>query len=149
MLIGRLARDVNFSGVGKLLVLDALARSFQHSGEVAAAVVLVDAKSEQAREFYERYGFIRPYRRGCQSDCRDDRGAMPHDSYLGPRHLSSRQGPIKGYSSSIIVREALKWLDEREGFFCNARGYAMRSQLDVLIKSIQESAPSWDEQGNP
>ena len=58
VLIGRLARDVNFSGVGKLLMLDALARSFQHSGEVAAAVVLVDAKNEQAREFYERYGFV-------------------------------------------------------------------------------------------
>ncbi len=26
---------------------------------------------------------------------------------------------------------------------------AMRSQLDALLKSIQESAPSWDEQGNP
>ena len=58
VLIGRLARDVNFSGVGKLLLLDALARSLQHSGEVAAAVVLVDAKNEPAREFYQRYGFI-------------------------------------------------------------------------------------------
>jgi ribosomal protein S18 acetylase RimI-like enzyme len=57
VLIGRLARDVRFSGVGKLLLLDALSRSFQHSDEVAAAVVLVDAKNEQAREFYARYGF--------------------------------------------------------------------------------------------
>ena len=58
VLIGRLARDANFSGVGKLLSLDALARSFQHSDEVAAAVVLVDAKNDQAREFYTRYGFV-------------------------------------------------------------------------------------------
>lgn len=57
VLIGRLARDVNFSGVGKLLLLDALARSLQHSSEVAATVVLVDAKNEQARAFYARYGF--------------------------------------------------------------------------------------------
>ena len=58
VLIGRLARDVNFSGVGKLLLLDALARSIQHSEEVAAAVVLVDAKNVHARGFYERYGFV-------------------------------------------------------------------------------------------
>ncbi len=58
VLIGRLARDVNFSGVGKLLLLDALARSLQHSEEVAAAVVLVDAKNAQVREFYERYGIV-------------------------------------------------------------------------------------------
>ncbi len=58
VLIGRLARDVNWSGLEKLLLLDALARSLQHADEVAAAVVLVDAKNEQAREFYARYGFV-------------------------------------------------------------------------------------------
>lgn len=57
-LIGRLARDVNFPRVGKLLLLDALARSLQHSEEVAAAVVLVDAKDERAHEFYQRHGFV-------------------------------------------------------------------------------------------
>lgn len=57
VLIGRLARDVNFPGVGKLLLLDALARSLRHTDEVASAVVLVDAKNEQARQFYSRYGF--------------------------------------------------------------------------------------------
>lgn len=57
VLIGRLARDVNFPGVGKLLLLDALARSLQHTAEVASAVVLVDTKNEGARQFYSRYGF--------------------------------------------------------------------------------------------
>lgn len=57
VLIGRLARDVNFSGVGKLLLLDALARSLRHTDEVASAVVLVDAKNAQARQFYAHYGF--------------------------------------------------------------------------------------------
>jgi len=56
-LIGRLARDVNFSGVGKLLLLDALARTLKHSTEVASAVVLVDAKSKEARDFYAHFGF--------------------------------------------------------------------------------------------
>jgi len=58
VLIGRLARDVNFPGVGKLLLLDALARSFQHCEEVAAAVVLVDAKNREACEFYAKFGFV-------------------------------------------------------------------------------------------
>ena len=58
VLIGRLARDVNFTGVGKLLLLDALARSLHHSDEVAASAVIVDAKNEQAYEFYRRYGFL-------------------------------------------------------------------------------------------
>ena len=58
VLIGRLARDVRFPRVGKLLLLDALARSLRYSTEVAATVVLVDAKNEQAYAFFARYGFI-------------------------------------------------------------------------------------------
>jgi GNAT superfamily N-acetyltransferase len=58
VLIGRLARDVNFPGVGRLLLIDALTHSLRHADEVAAAVVLVDVKNEQAREFYARYGFV-------------------------------------------------------------------------------------------
>jgi hypothetical protein len=57
VLIGRLARDVTFPGTGKLLLLDALARSLRHAEDVASAVVLVDAKNDQARELYSRYGF--------------------------------------------------------------------------------------------
>jgi hypothetical protein len=57
VLIGRLARDVGFPGVGKLLLLDALKRALRHSEQVAAAVVLVDAKDDAARRFYARYGF--------------------------------------------------------------------------------------------
>lgn len=57
VLLGRLARDVSYPGVGRLLLLDALARSLRHADEVAAAVVLVDAKNEVARQFYGRHGF--------------------------------------------------------------------------------------------
>jgi len=57
VLIGRLARDVEYPGIGKLLLLDALSRVLRHSQDVAAAVVLVDAKDDAARRFYARYGF--------------------------------------------------------------------------------------------
>jgi len=57
ILVGRLARDANFPGIGKLLLLDALARSLRHADEVASSVVLVDATNERACAFYSRYGF--------------------------------------------------------------------------------------------
>ena len=57
VLIGRLARDVTFSGVGRLLLIDALARSLRHTDDVASAVVLVDAKNDPAHAFYLRHGF--------------------------------------------------------------------------------------------
>ena len=41
-----------------LLLLDALSRSLRHSADVAATIVLVDAKNEQAQNFYRRYGFL-------------------------------------------------------------------------------------------
>jgi GNAT superfamily N-acetyltransferase len=57
VLIGRLARDLSFPGAGKLLLLDALARAWRHSADVAASLVLVDAYNRVARGFYARYGF--------------------------------------------------------------------------------------------
>jgi hypothetical protein len=57
VLIGRLARSVDFPGLGDLLLTNALKRAVRHSGEIAAAAVIVDAKSENACAFYRRYGF--------------------------------------------------------------------------------------------
>jgi GNAT superfamily N-acetyltransferase len=57
VLIGRLARDIRFRGVGRLLLLDALARALHHSREVATTVVLVDVKNDAAQQFYSRYDF--------------------------------------------------------------------------------------------
>jgi hypothetical protein len=57
VLIGRLARDISFSGVGRLLLIDALARSLRHTDDVASAVVLVDVKNDSARAFCLRHGF--------------------------------------------------------------------------------------------
>jgi GNAT superfamily N-acetyltransferase len=60
-LLGRLAVDqrARGRGYGELLLLDALARSLAASATIGAAAVLVDAKDDAARRFYERYGFER------------------------------------------------------------------------------------------
>lgn len=59
-LLGRLARSVEFrgQGIGEILLVDALRKAFQNSEHVASWAVIVDAKDEEAREFYKRYGFV-------------------------------------------------------------------------------------------
>lgn len=57
ILIGRLARDVKFPGTGKFLLMDALTRACAHSETIAAALIVVDAKNESARKFYNQFGF--------------------------------------------------------------------------------------------
>ena len=59
VLLGRLAVDERYRGrgIGKFLLMDALARSLQN--EVAWVVTVVDAKDELSRGFYEHYGFVR------------------------------------------------------------------------------------------
>jgi hypothetical protein len=47
-----------FQGLGELLLLDALKRVLVNTREVASAVVVVDAKDENARNFCLRYDFI-------------------------------------------------------------------------------------------
>jgi predicted GNAT family N-acyltransferase len=59
-LLGRLARsiDVRGHGMGEILLVDALKRALQNSTHVASWAVIVDAKDNEAAEFYKRYGFI-------------------------------------------------------------------------------------------
>lgn len=59
-LLGRLALDENYQGksLGQFLLLDALYRSLMAAEQVASVAVIVDAISDEAREFYEHYGFI-------------------------------------------------------------------------------------------
>ncbi|HEV8638537.1 MAG TPA: GNAT family N-acetyltransferase [Chloroflexota bacterium] len=61
VLLGRLAVDQRHQGRGwgKVSLLDALRRGLQHRTQVAAMAVVVDAKDDAARVFYERYGFRR------------------------------------------------------------------------------------------
>ena len=58
ILIGRLARDVAFPGVGSLLVADALTRCVRVAAEIAASVIVVDSKDDTATRFYAKFGFL-------------------------------------------------------------------------------------------
>ena len=57
---GRLAIDQKFTGrkLGEFLLLDALRRSLRQSGQVASTAVVVDAKDDSGRRFYQYFNFI-------------------------------------------------------------------------------------------
>ncbi len=60
-LLGRLAVDIKFKGqgVGKLLLIDALKRSYETSiTSIAAMAIVVDPIDDEALSFYSKYGFI-------------------------------------------------------------------------------------------
>lgn len=59
-LLGRLAVDITEKGkgIGKLLLADALKRSFAASRTIGSMAVVVDPIDETAIQFYERFGFI-------------------------------------------------------------------------------------------
>lgn len=59
-LLGRLAVSVDFQGkgLGEVLLVDALQRSYHVSKEIASMAVIVDPIDESAMKFYEKYGFI-------------------------------------------------------------------------------------------
>lgn len=58
--LGRLAVDTNFQGkrIGEALLMNALARCAGIARQdIAASGMIVDAKHEQAKRFYQKYGF--------------------------------------------------------------------------------------------
>ena len=59
-LIGRLAVDESYKkrGLGELILMDAMKRSYRASLEVASFAVVVDAINRSAEEFYKKYGFL-------------------------------------------------------------------------------------------
>ncbi|MEX2598219.1 MAG: GNAT family N-acetyltransferase [Dehalococcoidia bacterium] len=59
-LLGRLAVDLRFqgTGIGKLLLADAMSRTLTHSKQIASVALIVDAIDEAASAFYQRHGFI-------------------------------------------------------------------------------------------
>jgi ribosomal protein S18 acetylase RimI-like enzyme len=59
-LIGRLARHIAYKGrdVGEILLANALRRIARAGRAIDVHVVVVDAKDENAKSFYRRYGFI-------------------------------------------------------------------------------------------
>jgi ribosomal protein S18 acetylase RimI-like enzyme len=58
--IGRLAVDIEYQGknIGKFLLMDAFERILDASRTVAAFAIVVDAKNEKSKKFYERFGFF-------------------------------------------------------------------------------------------
>ena len=60
-LIGRLAvSDIaQGQGVGKMLLTDAIKRTLAVSDQIAIYAMVVDAINENAKKFYEQFGFIR------------------------------------------------------------------------------------------
>ncbi|MDQ6604716.1 MAG: GNAT family N-acetyltransferase [Chloroflexota bacterium] len=61
ILLGRLAVDSRYRvrRYGEMLLLDALRRSWEQSAIIGAVAVIVDAKDDTARTFYEHYDFTR------------------------------------------------------------------------------------------
>ncbi len=59
-LLGRLAIDERFKGrgIGKMLLIDALSRSYKISKSIGSFAVVVDPLDEEAESFYTKYGFI-------------------------------------------------------------------------------------------
>jgi ribosomal protein S18 acetylase RimI-like enzyme len=59
-LLGRLAIDNKYhrSGLGKMLLMDALKKSFENSFKIASFAVIVDPIDDEAVSFYEKYDFI-------------------------------------------------------------------------------------------
>lgn len=60
ILLGRLAVDLSFqgTGLGKILLVDALKRSLDASASVGAFAVVADPLDAYAKQFYGRFGFI-------------------------------------------------------------------------------------------
>jgi GNAT superfamily N-acetyltransferase len=59
-LLGRLARHTRLAGtgIGDLLIADAITHVLAATTSVAAYAIVVDAKDERGRAFYESHGFI-------------------------------------------------------------------------------------------
>ncbi len=59
-LLGRLAVDLKHHGmgIGKLLLIDALKRSYELSLKMGSFAVVVDPIDEEAEQFYKKYDFI-------------------------------------------------------------------------------------------
>ncbi|MEO6832425.1 MAG: GNAT family N-acetyltransferase [Chitinophagaceae bacterium] len=58
---GRLAIDKKYQGqgIGKILLIDALKRSYEISKEIGSFAVVVDPIDEEAEQFYKKYDFLK------------------------------------------------------------------------------------------
>jgi len=60
ILLGRLAIDKKYQGkgIGKILLIDALKRSYGISNEIGSFGIIVDPIDDEAKGFYQKYDFI-------------------------------------------------------------------------------------------
>jgi len=60
-LLGRLAVDSSFAGkgAGKILLIDALKRSYELSKEIGSFAVVVDPIDSAAEKFYQKFDFVK------------------------------------------------------------------------------------------
>ncbi len=60
-LLGRLAIDKKYQGqgIGKILLIDALKRSYELAREIGSFAVVVDPIDQEAEKFYKKYDFIK------------------------------------------------------------------------------------------
>ena len=60
-LLGRLAIDHRYQGLGlgKLILVDSLKRSYEASKAMGSFAIIVDPINLEAERFYEKYGFIK------------------------------------------------------------------------------------------
>jgi len=60
ILLGRLAIDKRYqgNGFGKILLMDALKRSYGISNQISSFGIIVDPIDDHARAFYQKYDFI-------------------------------------------------------------------------------------------
>ncbi len=58
--ICRLAVDKSYqgNGYGKILLVHALKKCLEQAKQIGGSIVLIDAKHEQAKRFYEHFGFV-------------------------------------------------------------------------------------------
>ena len=56
-LLGRLARDERHPGAGAFLLMDALRRAYQQSGQIGSLAMVAEAKDDAALRFYRKFGF--------------------------------------------------------------------------------------------
>lgn len=60
-LLGRLAVDKRFQGkgIGQILLIDALKRSYAISENIGSFAIVVDPLDDEAEKFYQKFGFIK------------------------------------------------------------------------------------------
>lgn len=58
--ICRLAIEKKFqgNGFGKILFVHALKKCLDQASQIGGSIVIIDAKHEKAKQFYERFGFV-------------------------------------------------------------------------------------------